>query len=238
MNIFARTERLIGADGLARLNAARVILFGTGGVGSWCAEALVRSGIGHLTLVDPDCVDETNINRQLPATTATVGRPKVDVLCARLLEINPSADITALQRRYEKGADFGLRQYDVIIDAIDSLTDKMNLLLEASATPAEVFCSLGAACKIDPTKVKVAEFFSVRGCPLGAALRKKMRKENTLPAKPIMAVYDEEVLPNLGPEQDPGPGKAVANGTFAHITGIFGFTLAGLVIKHILGKRP
>ena len=238
MNIFARTERLIGANSLARLNAARVILFGTGGVGSWCAEALVRSGIGHLTLVDPDCVDETNINRQLPATTATVGRPKVDVLRARLLEINPSADITALQRRYEKGANFGLQQYDVIIDAIDSLTDKMNLLLEASATPAEVFCSLGAACKIDPTKVKVAEFFSVRGCPLGAALRKKMRKENTLPAKPIMAVYDEEVLPNLGPEQDPGPGKAVANGTFAHITGIFGFTLAGLVIEHILGRRP
>ena len=238
MNIFARTERLIGANSLARLNAARVILFGTGGVGSWCAEALVRSGIGHLTLVDPDCVDETNINRQLPATTATVGQPKVDVLRARLLEINPSADITALQRRYEKGANFGLQQYDVIIDAIDSLTDKMNLLLEASATPAEVFCSLGAACKIDPTKVKVAEFFSVRGCPLGAALRKKMRKENTLPAKPIMAVYDEEVLPNQGPEQDPGPGKAIANGTFAHITGIFGFTLAGLVIEHILGRRP
>ena len=238
MSIFARTERLIGGDGLARLKNSRVILFGTGGVGSWCAEALVRSGIGHLTIVDPDCVDETNINRQLPATTATVGQPKVEVLRKRLLEINPSADITALRQRYEKGADFGLAGYDVIIDAIDSLTDKINLLLEASATPAEVFCSLGAACKIDPTKIKVAEFFSVRGCPLGAALRKKMRKENTLPAKPITAVYDEEVLPNLGPEQDPGPGKAVANGTFAHITGIFGFTLAGLVIKHILGKRP
>lgn len=234
MSIFARTERLIGADGLARLQNSRVILFGTGGVGSWCAEALVRSGIGHLTIVDPDCVDETNINRQLPATTATVGQPKVEVLKKRLLEINPSADITALRQRYEKGADFGLASYDVIIDAIDSLTDKMNLLLEASATPAEVFCSLGAACKLDPTKIKVAEFFSVRGCPLGAALRKKMRKENTLPAKPITAVYDEEVLPNLGPEQDPGPGKAVANGTFAHITGIFGFTLAGLVIEHIL----
>ena len=234
MSIFARTERLIGADGLARLQNSRVILFGTGGVGSWCAEALVRSGIGHLTIVDPDCVDETNINRQLPATTATVGQPKVEVLKKRLLEINPSADITALRQRYEKGADFGLAGYDAIIDAIDSLTDKMNLLLEASATPAEVFCSLGAACKLDPTKIKVAEFFSVRGCPLGAALRKKMRKENTLPAKPITAVYDEEVLPNLGPEQDPGPGKAVANGTFAHITGIFGFTLAGLVIEHIL----
>jgi tRNA A37 threonylcarbamoyladenosine dehydratase len=234
MSIFARTERLIGADGLARLQKTRVILFGTGGVGSWCAEALVRSGIGHLTIVDPDCVDVTNVNRQLPATTATIGQPKVEVLQKRLLEINPSAEITALRQRYEKGADFGLANYDIVIDAIDSLTDKMNLLLEASATPAEVFCSLGAACKIDPTKIKVAEFFSVRGCPLGSALRKKMRQNKTLPQKTILAVYDEEVLPNLGPEQDPGPGKAVANGTFAHITGIFGFTLAGLVIEHIL----
>lgn len=236
--IFARTERLVGADGLSKLQATHVILFGTGGVGSWCAEALVRSGIGRLTIVDPDCVDVSNINRQLPATTATVGQPKVEVLKARLQEINPSAQITALQQRYEKGADFQLSEYDIIIDAIDSLTDKMNLLLEASAQPGALFCSLGAACKTDPTKVRVAEFFSVRGCPLGAALRKKMRQNKTLPSKPFLCVYDEEVLPNLGPAQDPGLGKAVANGTFAHITGIFGFTLAGLVIEHILGIRP
>ena len=236
--IFARTERLVGADGLTRLHDARVILFGTGGVGGWCAEALIRSGIGHLTIVDMDCVDVSNVNRQLPATTLTVGQPKVEVLKERLLQINPDAQVTALQRRYEKGADFQLASYDIIIDAIDFLTDKMNLLLEASATPAALFSSMGAACKIDPTKVRVAEFFSVRGCPLGAALRKKMRKENTLPAKPFLCVYDEEVLPNLGEEQDPGPGKAVANGTFAHITGIFGFTLAGLAIEHILGTRP
>ncbi|MCR4569095.1 MAG: tRNA threonylcarbamoyladenosine dehydratase [Bacteroidales bacterium] len=238
MKRFARTERLVGPDGMEKLSAARVILFGVGGVGSWCAEALVRSGIGRLTIVDPDCVDESNINRQLPATSATVGRPKVEVLRERLQEINPSADISALRRRYEKGADFAMAEYDVIIDAIDSLTDKMNLLLEASATPAKVYCSLGAACKTDPTKVRVAEFFSVRGCPLGAALRKKMRQNKTLPSKPILCVYDDEVLPNLGAPQDPGPGKAVANGTFAHITGIFGFTLAGLVIQDILGRCP
>lgn len=236
--IFSRTERLVGADGLSRLRDARVILFGTGGVGGWCAEALVRSGIGHLTLVDMDCVDVSNVNRQLPATTLTVGQPKVEILKERLLQINPGAEITALKQRYEKGADFGLSGYDVIIDAIDSLTDKMNLLLEASASPAALFSSMGAACKIDPTRVRVAEFFSVRGCPLGAALRKKMRREKTLPAKPFLCVYDEEVLPNLGAEQDPGPGKAVANGTFAHITGIFGFTLAGLAIRHILDTRP
>lgn len=236
MNAFARTERLLGTDGLQKLSASRVILFGTGGVGSWCAEALVRSGIGHLTIVDPDCVDESNINRQLPATTRTVGEPKVQVLRERLLEINPACEILALQDRYTLGADFHLSGYDAIIDAIDSLTDKVNLLLEASNTPAAVFSSMGAACKMDPTKVRVAEFFDVRGCPLGAALRKRMRKNRTLPAKKILCVYDEEVLPNLGPEQDPGPGKAIANGTLAPITGIFGFTLAGLVIQHIVGK--
>ena len=233
---FSRVERLLGTDGLAQLTRARVILFGVGGVGGWCADALVRSGIGHLTLVDPDCVDVTNINRQLPATTRTVGRPKVDVLRERLLEINPLCEVTALQERYTLGADFQLAGYAVIIDAIDSLTDKANLILEATACPGAFFSSMGAACKMDPTQVRVAEFFDVRGCPLGAALRKRLRKNGTLPAKKFLCVYDEQVLPNLGPELDPGPGKAVANGTLAPITGIFGFTLAGLAIEHIVGK--
>ncbi len=235
-NAFSRVERLLGAQGLSQLARARVILFGVGGVGGWCAEALVRSGIGHLTLVDPDCVDVTNINRQLPATTRTVGRPKVEVLRERLLEINPLCDVTALQERYTLGADFQLAGYDVIVDAIDSLTDKANLILEATACPGAFFSSMGAACKMDPTQVRVAEFFDVRGCPLGAALRKRLRKNGTLPAKKFLCVYDEQVLPNLGPELDPGPGKAVANGTLAPITGIFGFTLAGLAIEHIVGK--
>lgn len=233
---FSRVERLLGANSLAQLTRARAILFGVGGVGGWCAEALVRSGIGHLTLVDPDCVDVTNINRQLPATTRTVGRPKVDVLRERLLEINPLCEVTARQERYTLGADFHLSGYDVIIDAIDSLTDKANLILEATACPGAFFSSMGAACKMDPTQVRVAEFFDVRGCPLGAALRKRLRKNGTLPAKKFLCVYDEQVLPNLGPELDPGPGKAVANGTLAPITGIFGFTLAGLAIEHIVGK--
>lgn len=236
MNPLSRTERLVGTEALKRLADARVILFGVGGVGSWCAESLVRSGIGHLTLVDPDCVDITNINRQLPATLETVGRPKVEVLKERFATINPACEVTALQERYTLGADFHLSGYDVIIDAIDSLTDKANLILEASATQGGFFSAMGAACKMDPTKIRVAEFFEVRGCPLGAALRKRLRKNGTLPAKPFLCVYDEEVLPNQGPERDPGPGKAVANGTMAHITGIFGFTLAGLALRHMLDK--
>ena len=234
MSAFSRVERLVGESGLSRLEGAQIILFGVGGVGSWCAEALVRSGIGHLTIVDPDFVDETNINRQLPATSSSVGRPKVEVMRERLLDINPSCQVTSLQKRYEAGTPWGFDGYDIVIDAIDSLKDKAALILEASASPAAFFSSMGAACKMDPTMVRVAEFFSVRGCPLGAALRKKLRREKTLPAKPFLCVYDEEVLPNLGPEQDPGPGKAVANGTLAPVTGIFGFTLAGLAIRHIL----
>jgi tRNA A37 threonylcarbamoyladenosine dehydratase len=234
MSAFSRVERLVGPDGLAKLGRSRVILFGVGGVGGWCAESLVRSGIGHLTIVDPDCVDETNINRQLPATSSTVGLPKVEVLRERLLDINPECEVIALQKRYEAGVTWGLEGYDIIIDAIDSLKDKAALILEASAAPGTFFSSMGAACKIDPTKVRVAEFFSVRGCPLGSALRKKLRQAKTLPAKPFLCVYDEEVLPNLGPEQDPGPGKAVANGTLAPVTGIFGFTLAALALKEIL----
>ena len=236
MNPLSRTERLVGTEALKCLADARVILFGVGGVGSWCAESLVRSGIGQLTLVDPDCVDITNINRQLPATLETVGRPKVEVLKERFATINPACEVTALQERYTLGADFHLSGYDVIIDAIDSLTDKANLILEASATQAGFFSAMGAACKMDPTKIRVAEFFEVRGCPLGAALRKRLRKNGTLPAKPFLCVYDEEVLANQGPEMDPGPGKAVANGTMAHITGIFGFTLAGLALRHMLDK--
>lgn len=234
MNAFSRVERLVGPEGLAKLGKARVILFGVGGVGGWCAESLVRSGIGHLTIVDPDCVDVTNINRQLPATSSTVGHPKVEVLRERLLDINPECEVVALQKRYEAGVTWGLDGYDIIIDAIDSLKDKAALILEASAAPGAFFSSMGAACKIDPGKVRVAEFFSVRGCPLGSALRKKLRQAKTLPAKPFLCVYDEEVLPNLGPEQDPGPGKAVANGTLAPITGLFGFTLAGLALQEIL----
>lgn len=234
MSAFSRVERLVGPDGLAKLGKSRVILFGVGGVGGWCAESLVRSGIGHLSIVDPDCVDETNINRQLPATSSTVGLPKVQVLRERLLDINPECEVIALQKRYEAGVTWGLEGYDIIIDAIDSLKDKAALILEASAAPGTFFSSMGAACKIDPTKVRVAEFFSVRGCPLGSALRKKLRQAKTLPAKPFLCVYDEEVLPNLGPEQDPGPGKAIANGTLAPVTGIFGFTLAALALKEIL----
>ena len=244
--LFNRAELLLGADVMERLAEVRVILFGVGGVGSWCAEGLVRSGIRHLTLVDADCVAPSNVNRQRMATVHTVGRSKVDVLKEMLLEINPEASIEAVQARFTdaNAADFALDSYDYVIDAIGALKDKAALILHATATPATFFSSMGAACKIDPTKVRVASFWDVRGCPLGAMLRKKLRKAGTLPAKDFLCVYDEELLPNRGEDtalpEELKFDKVSHNGSLVTVTATFGFTLASLVISDLCnpGRRP
>lgn len=257
--IFRREELLLGADMMEVIASKRVIIFGVGGVGSWCAESLVRSGIEQLTIVDSDRVCMTNVNRQLMATTKTVGKVKVDVLKERLLDINPAANITAIQDIYsaETAESFHLSSYDYIIDAIDSLKDKVDLILRATKTDAKLFASMGAALKMDPTKISVAEFWKVKGCPLAAALRRKFKHNKTFPSKKFQCVYSEELLRNRGenkscgtsqclcPKAAEGPGradllnhewctsKAQINGTIAHTTAIFGFTLAGLLIQDI-----
>jgi len=243
---FNRTRLLVGDAVMEALGRARVILFGVGGVGSWCAEGLVRSGISHLTLVDSDCVSQSNINRQLMATSRTVGQVKVEALKERLLEINPHAEITALQRPYnaETADSFALDTYDYILDAIDSLKEKSDLILRGTRTPAVFFSSMGAALKVNPQGVKVAEFWNVRGCPLGAAIRKKYKQNHTYPGHKFRCVYDEEVLPNRGTAQAADATnsewdgrKAQINGTTAHVTALFGMTLAGLVIEDIYKKN-
>ena len=243
---FSRTALLLGDDVMAALNRVRVLLFGVGGVGSWCAEGLVRSGISHLTLVDSDCVSESNINRQLMATTRTVGQVKVEALRDRLLDINPAAEIIALRQAYsaETADSFHMEEYDYILDAIDSLKEKSDLILRATRTPAVFFSSMGAALKVSPLGVRVAEFWNVRGCPLGAAIRKKYKQNHTYPGHKFRCVYDEEVLPNRGTavaadasNSEWDGRKAQINGTTAHVTALFGMTLAGLVIEDIYKKN-
>ena len=251
--IFKRTELLVGGSVMDSIDEKRVIVFGVGGVGSWCVESLVRSGIRKITIVDSDAVCITNINRQLMATTKTVGMPKVDVLKRRLLEINPRAEIDARREIYsEQTADsFHLETYDYVIDAIDSLDNKASLIRRACNSGATLFSSMGAALKMDPTKISVAEFWKVRGCPLGAALRRKFKKSKQFPSKKFKCVYSEELLQNKGTcgdcgteecvcrkqasvdENDWHSAKVHTNGTMAHITAIFGFTLAGLVMEDI-----
>ena len=218
---------------MQRLASARVILFGIGGVGSWCAESLVRSGVGHLTIVDGDVVSPSNVNRQLLATTATIGEVKVEVLKSRLLEINPLAEITALQERFnaDTAASLGLEGYDCIIDCIDSLKDKMLLIETACSTNARFYSSMGAALTIDPTQVRVAEFWEIRGDPLVRLLRKRFHKAGRAPSRPFLCVYSEEILPMKG---IPDPEEGRVNGTMAHITAIFGHTLAGLALKDLI----
>lgn len=260
--IFNRAQLLLGSDAMERLNSIKVIIFGVGGVGSWCAESLVRSGISHMTVVDSDRVCITNINRQLMATVKTVGQVKVEALKERLLTINPMAEIDARQQIFsEETADsFCLDSYDYIIDAIDSLKDKRLLIEMACNTKAVFFSSMGAALKMDPTRIKVAEFWKVEGCPLARALRQRFKRLKRKPARKFLCVYSDELLENKGhnascgtekcmcPKAKNGPGdaallnhewcssKAQINGSLMHITAIFGMTIAGLVVKDAAGR--
>ena len=229
--IFKREELLLVSSAMDTIARQRVIIFGVGGVGSWCAESLVRSGVHHLTIVDSDTVCASNINRQLVATTKTIGQPKVEVLRERLLDINPQAEITAIRAVYnaETSASFCLDTYDYIIDAIDSLKDKAHLILAATQTSARLFSSMGAALKMNPSRISVAEFWHVKGCPLAAALRRHFKHNKTFPSKKFKAVYSEELLKNQGEQTE-----SRANGTICHATAVFGFTLAGLVMQDIL----
>ena len=248
--IFNRTELLLGKETTHSIANKRIILFGVGGVGSWCAESLIRSGIHHLTIVDSDCVCATNINRQLIATTETIGQPKVEVLKQRLLSINPVAEINALQQVYcaETAASFHIETYDYILDAIDSLENKALLIRSACETSGTLFASMGAALKMNPLKIDIAEFWKVKGCPLAKALRQKFKKSKHFPSKKFKCVYSEELLENKGkdtfqettealPEHDWHTAKVHTNGTIAHTTAIFGFMLAGLVIQDIIKKK-
>ena len=222
---------LLGNEVMERMAEKRVIIFGVGGVGSWCVESLVRSGIHKLTIVDSDRVSITNINRQLMATSKTVGQVKVEALKERLLTINPSAEITALQKIFtqETAEEFDLDSYDYIIDAIDSLKDKALLILMACRTKAKFYSSMGAALKLDPTRIQVAEFWKVKGDPLARALRNKFKKEKLFPKRKFQCVYSDELLENKMPIDPDDRG----NGSLVHITAIFGFMLAGLVLADI-----
>lgn len=247
--IFNRSRLLLGDKGMTVLEHANVIIFGIGGVGSWAAETLVRTGLKHLTIVDADRVAVSNINRQAPATTLTVGEEKVEAMRRRLLEINPAAEITARCEIYtaDTAGDFDLEQYDYVIDAIDSLADKALLMLNATlARRPKLYSSMGAALKLDPTRIRVAEFREVKGCRLAAALRRRFKKLGRYPSKKIACVFSDELLPNLGIPDNTSESaasdapmtfnKVATNGSLCHITAIFGLTLAGLLLKHLTAK--
>ena len=221
---FERTIQLIGQEAFERLQRARVILFGCGGVGGWCAEALVRTGVQDITLVDFDVVAESNVNRQLAALETNIGIMKVEALKERLQKIQSPVKVRTKSEKYsaETAADFDLNEYDYVIDAIDSVSDKVLLIQNATQSTATLFSSMGAARKLDATQVRVSEFRKVEGCPLARALRTKMKKEGIWPQKKFQCVWSPEV--------------SSVSGTIAPVVGTFGMTLAGLVVQDICQK--
>ena len=225
-DFFSRSEALLGAQAMEALRTKRVILFGVGGVGSWCAEALVRTGLMHLTIVDDDIVQPSNINRQLPATQATLGRPKVEALRERLLEINPEAEIIARCERVNEEwlKANGLEDYDYVIDAIDSVVDKTDLIIRASRVRAlKIYSSMGAALRFDPTQVRVAELMDVKGDALAKAVRARMKRLDKYPNKKVKCVYSLEQAQ-----------QCEERGSLMQVTTVFGCTLASLVVKDVM----
>lgn len=224
---------MLGTDVTDRIARARVIVFGVGGVGSWCVEGLVRSGVRHITIVDHDRVCPSNVNRQLMATAKTIGWVKVEAMKEHLLDISPDAEIDARHEAFNAGtaASFDIGSYDYVIDAIDSLQDKMLLIHTACDARVRLYSSMGAARKLDPTRIRVAEFWKVTGCPLARALRQGFKRSGRLPSRKFKCVYSDELLDNAGTSDEPR-----ANGSLAHITAVFGFTLAGLVIEDIVKR--
>jgi tRNA A37 threonylcarbamoyladenosine dehydratase len=220
-DFFARSAALLGEKGMESLRTKHVIIFGVGGVGSFAAEALIRTGLTHLTIVDGDTVQASNINRQMPATRLTIGQPKVEALKARLLEINPEAEIIA---KYEMVNSEWLManglDYDYVIDAIDSVVDKTELLLYASRVRAcKVYSSMGAALRFDPTKVMTGELMSVKGDSLARAVRERMKRLDRKPSKKIRCVYSTEQAQ-----------QCETRGSLMQVTAVFGLTLASMVI--------
>lgn len=222
---FERTEQLLGATAFAALKTAKVAIFGLGGVGSWCLEALVRSGIGAFMLVDFDKVAESNVNRQLPATTKTIGEVKVRVLEKRMREINPEVKLDVREAMYtsETAADFPLADYDYVIDAIDSVPHKAALIRSSLAIPTvTLFSSMGAGKRVDPAQVTTSEFHKIEGDGLARALRQNFKKTKLFPSRKFTCVWSRE--------------QPRERGTIAPVTGVFGLTLASLVISDIERK--
>ena len=223
---FDRLGLLMGAEAVDAFKRLRVAVFGVGGVGGWCAESLVRSGVGHLTIVDSDRVCASNVNRQVMATSRTVGQMKVEALRERLQEINPAAEVIAEARVYsaETADTFDLGSFDYVVDAIDSMRAKAHLINAVTRLERPTLVSsLGAARKTDPFRIRQSEFWKVQGDGLARALRRRFRQLGEFPVKKFTCVWSDEL---------PAPlGEGGALGSAVHVTAMFGFALAGLVLR-------
>lgn len=241
---FSRTRLLLGAEGMERLHDKKVAVFGIGGVGGYVCEALVRSGIGAFDLIDDDKVCLTNLNRQIIATRATIGKYKTEVMRDRMLEINPDARIDVHKCFFlpENADEFPFHEYDYVVDAVDTVTAKIELILRAQREGIPVISAMGAGNKLDAGRLRVADIYETRVCPLARIMRRELKKRNVKSQKvvysdeqPVRPVEDASAGSSPPEEQQEHTGRRDIPGSTAFVPAVAGLLIAGEIVKDLSG---
>ena len=232
---FARTEMLLGEEGLEKLHNARVAVFGVGGVGGYVVEALARAGVGTLDIIDNDEVDITNLNRQIIALHSTLGKPKVEVAKERILDINPECRVNVYRTFYlpETQDEFDFTQYDHVVDAIDTVTGKLALICQARDAGVPIISSMGTGNKLDPTALRVADIYDTSICPLAKVMRRECRKCGIKRLKVVYSV-EEAMKPMTEAEQSDNNGRRSTPGSVSFVPSVAGLIIASEVVKDII----
>lgn len=232
---FLREEMMLGRKALETLEKSHVAIFGIGGVGSWCAEGLARSGIGNFTLVDQDTLSRSNINRQIPALESTVGQEKTAVMARRILDINPNAHVNAVCARYEaaNGEEFFREKYDFIVDAIDLVACKTDLIIRAKNLGIPIVSALGTGNKTDASQLRLCDISKTEGCPLARVMRKELRK---LGVNHLDVVFSPEQAVKSEQKEVPPPGRRSVPGSLVWVPAAAGLLLAQHVVLELIKK--
>ncbi len=233
MDRFLRTQMLIGNVALEKLKKSRIIIFGVGGVGSYVAEALARSGVGNIALVDNDTVAKSNINRQLIALTSTLSRPKVEVMRERILDINPCCKVNAYQCFYTAEKEVDIKGYDYVIDAIDTVTSKLILIEEATKHSIPIISSMGTGNKLDATRFEITDIYKTSVCPLAKVMRRELKKREIKKLK-VLYSKEEPITPCM---QDENSEKQRTPASISFVPSVAGLIIAGEVIKDLINKK-
>ena len=230
---FLRVEMLLGEPALETLAASHVAVFGLGGVGSWCAEALARSGVGELTLIDHDTVGLTNLNRQAQALHSTLGQPKAEAMAARIADINPACRVHPMILRYsaDNREDFFTARYNCIADAIDLVSCKLDLIETAHSRDIPIISALGTGNKLDPSRLQVTDLFKTEGCPLARIVRKELGRRGIARHK---VVYSPELPAQTEQSEAPPPGRRSVPASVVWVPAAAGFMLAGEVVLSLI----
>lgn len=247
MEQFARTQLLLGSEAMEKLKNSRVAVFGVGGVGGYSVEALARSGVGAIDIIDDDRVCLSNINRQIIADMTSIGKYKVDVAKERILSINPDCKVNTYKCFYlpENAAEFDFSQYDYVIDAVDTVTAKINLVMQANESNAKIISSMGAGNKLDPTAFEVSDIYKTSVCPLAKVMRRELKKRNIKKLKVVyskeeaLVPIEDENIKNVDGSNLPGADRTHSKrrsipGSVAFVPSVVGLIISGEVIKDLI----